>query len=160
VSIRVRSPFRQQPYRRPAPFKPARRTEEAQDLLLVACGLFQTYVAVFDSSIFQLITGGNLSSRLVVSAATVLAAGVPFFFALGALKEGALPAWSAVFFYEKLLKGPGFWVLSALFMLSLIPILFLEGRLYSSGGAVLAGLSLCVAAYLLVAARRRIQSQL
>jgi hypothetical protein len=121
--------------------------------------LFQSYVAVFDSSIFQLITGGNLSSRLVVSAATALAAGVPFFFALGALKEGALPSWNAVFFYEKLLERPGFWILSALLMLSLIPILFLEGRLYFSDGALMAGLSLGVAVYLLVTAKRRIRPQ-
>jgi 4-amino-4-deoxy-L-arabinose transferase-like glycosyltransferase len=44
-------------------------------------------------------------------------------------------------------------------MLSLIPILFLEGRLYFSDGALMAGLSLGVAVYLLVTAKRRIRPQ-
>jgi hypothetical protein len=133
------------------------RAEPRRDLILVACGLFQAYVAAFDSSVFNLMTSGDLSSRLVVSLATISAAGVPFFFALGALKEGIIPGWETVFFYERLLRGSGFWTVSALFTLSLIPIAFLQGRLCCAEGLLLTGLALGVAAYLFLIAKRRIE---
>ena len=160
MSIRTHSTFRQEAARRFVRRRTTYQEETAQDFVLVGCGIFETYVAVFDSSIFQLITGENLSSRVVVSAATILAAGIPFFFALGAMKDGAVPSWRTVFFYERLLKGASFWAFSGLFLLSLIPILFLQGRLYSSDGAAVAGLALCAAAYLFITARRRICRQL
>jgi len=160
VSNRTRSTSSQEPARRFVPRRTTHREETAQDFVLVGCGMFQTYVAVFDSSIFRLMTRENLSSRVVVSAAIILAAGIHFFFALGAIEDGAVPSWRTIFFYERLLKGPSFWALSRLFMLSLIPILFLQGRLYSSDGAAAAGLAMCVAAYLFITARRRIRHRL
>ncbi len=126
-----------------------------RDLLLFACGVFQSYVAIFDSSLFDFITGGDLTGRLIVSGATIISAGLPFFFALGALKEGASYGQESVFFYEKMLKRPWFWAGSGLMTSALIPILFFQGRSESTEGLFLGGMAALVAVYLFVTAKRR-----
>jgi len=124
-------------------------------MILAACGLFQAYLAVFDPTLFNLVSMGDLTNRLVVSAATVVAAGVPFLFGLGALKEGVVPNLQTVFFYERMLRGKSFWLVSALFTLSLAPAIYIQGRLQQSEGLAVGGITLLVSLYLLLIAKRQ-----
>lgn len=133
------------------------RAEVHRDIILVICGVYQAYLAVFDPTVFDLITAGSLSSRLVVSLATVTAAGVPFFFALGALKEGLAPTLETVFFYEKMLRGAGFWIVSSFLTFALIPSVYFRANLGRTETLLEIVMALFVGVYLLLIARQRIQ---
>jgi len=95
------------------------RGERRIDLPLLLCGVLQAYLAVHDPLIFNLITQGDLSSRLVVSLATVITAAVPFSFALGSIKEAVIPEFETVFYYEHLLGSSNFWLFSGIFMIGM-----------------------------------------
>jgi len=129
--------------------------EPHRDLLLAICGVLQGYLAAVDPSIFNLITRGDLSDRSTVALATISAAAVPFFFGLGALKEAIIPSTETVFFYERMLKGATFWVLSSFFMISLLVILYLNGAFSILENRAVGGLLLFASGYLLLTAKRR-----
>lgn len=58
---------------------------------------------------------------------TAVSAGVPIFFAVGLIKKGVFLRWETIHFYEKMLEGKSFWVLTIIFLLILTYFTFSNG---------------------------------
>lgn len=87
---------------------------------LFLCGVFLIYIAAADETLFQFIAEdltNGLANRVVVAVATVLAATIPMFFAVGAIKQSVLIGRETIYYYEKMLTSMAFW-----FVAGLVPI--------------------------------------
>ena len=90
---------------------------------LFIVGIFVTYIAVADESLFNVVLKIMGSDRLGVTVATTIAAAVPMFFAVGMIRKGVSKKWFTIYQYEDMLNGKGFWVLA---IIVLIIIIFLH----------------------------------
>ena len=95
--------------------------------LLFLCGLFLIYVTSFDETLFRLLAF-DITNRLVVSFATILATSLPMFFFVGAIKHSILVNKETIYYYEKLLKTWVFWFCGGIFCVSIGIIAYTQFR--------------------------------
>jgi len=101
--------------------------EYLRNIPLLLGGLFLIYVGVVDQTIFYEILDKTYSDKLGITLATAVSAGVPIFFAVGLIKKGVFLRWETIHFYEKMLEGKSFWVLTIIFLLILTYFTFSNG---------------------------------
>jgi len=101
--------------------------EYLRNIPLLLGGLFLIYVGVVDQTIFYEILDKTYSDKLGITLATTVSAGVPIFFAVGLIKKGVFLRWETIHFYEKMLEGKSFWVLTIIFLLILTYFTFSNG---------------------------------
>ena len=109
--------------------------EVLNNIPLFLGGIFMIYLAAVDFTLFDAITQGRVADRTIVALATVVSAAVPMFFAVGLVKVSLLTGRETIFYYEKLLRGSPFWVITILLLLSIAALVFLQGRAASPVGA-------------------------
>ena len=66
------------------------------------------YLAVFDETLFNFIFEFVVQDQFSISLATVIAAALPMFFAVGFIKRTILRRWQTIYYYEKMLMGQSF----------------------------------------------------
>jgi hypothetical protein len=96
-------------------------------VLLFFCGLFLIYVASFDETLFRLFAF-DVTNRIIVSLATILAASLPMFFAVGAIKHSVLISRETIYYYEKFLKTWVFWLCSGILCVSIGVLAYTQFR--------------------------------
>lgn len=101
--------------------------EYLRNIPLLLGGLFLIYLGVADQTIFYEILDVTQSDRLGITLATTVSAGVPIFFAVGLIKKGVFLRWETIHFYEKMLEGKLFWVLTIIFLMILTYFAFNKG---------------------------------
>jgi hypothetical protein len=111
--------------------------EYLRNIPLLLGGLFLIYVGVADQMIFYEILDNTYSDRLGITLATTVSAGVPIFFAVGLIKKGVFLRWETIHFYEKMLEGKSFWVLTIAFLLILAYFAFNKGLTLLSNSLIL-----------------------
>jgi len=98
------------------------------------------YLAAFDETLFLTITSYNIQDRVIVTIGTTIAAAVPMFFAVGMIKESVLTGRETIYYYETLLKGKVFWILSICLLISVATLIYIQGNAYSMyGGIIMSG---------------------
>lgn len=100
---------------------------------LFLCGVFLIYIATADETLFIFIAedlADGLASRVVVATATVLAATIPMFFAVGAIKQSALIGRETIYYYEKMLTSVAFWVVAGLVPTSIAIVMYIQYAVY------------------------------
>ena len=125
-------------------FRMALKNEFWRNIPLFLCGVFLIYIAAFDESIFQLVAY-DLTSRVLVTLGTVLAAGIPMFFAVGTIKQSVLIGRETVYFYERLLEHWAFWISTGIFCI-LIAVLKITQSFSAISNITVAGLC-CIGAF-------------
>jgi hypothetical protein len=123
------------------------RYELFRDVPLLLCGIFMVYIAAFDGTLFQAIAV-DMTNRLVVTFATIIAAALPMFFAIGAIKQSILFGRETIYYYEKLLKAWAFWLLGGILLVSVAALSYTQGALSSATGIVFIILCVISAIYL------------
>ena len=119
--------------------------EYLRNIPLLLGGLFLIYLGVADQTIFYEILDKTYSDRLGITLATTVSAGVPIFFAVGLIKKGIFLRWETIHFYEKMLEGKLFWVLTIIFLVILTYFTFNTGfTLLSNALTIAACVSLIV----------------
>ena len=114
--------------------------EVLNNIPLFLGGIFLIVLAAVDFTLFDAITQGRVADRTIVALATVVSAAVPMFFAVGLVKVSLLTGRETIFYYEKLLRGSSFWIITILLLLSIAALVLLQGRALSPfGGSVLTG---------------------
>jgi len=126
-----------------------------RSLPLFLCGSLMIYLALVDQTLFQIILQGNTQSRLAVTIATVVAATIPMFLAVGLVKRGLLRQWQTIHSYEAFVKTHGFLLVSALYFLLMVLLMTLQGSISEPQGGVTATLSLMAALYLIYYSRSK-----
>ncbi|MCW4023912.1 MAG: hypothetical protein NWF01_02625 [Candidatus Bathyarchaeota archaeon] len=104
---------------------------------LFLCGVYLIYMAGFDDGLFVLIAG-DLTNRVLVTIATMTAAGVPVFFAIGTIKNSILIGRETIYFYEKMLMHWSFWLFAGVFCF------LLGGLKIAQAGAEMSSVSIMV----------------
>ena len=85
------------------------------------------YIAAADETLFNAVVGGNFQDRLVVSLATTVAAALPMFFAVGLIKQSIVSGLYTIYYYEKMLQGVIFWILTIILLIAIAAIIVVEG---------------------------------
>jgi len=104
-----------------------------QSVPLFLCGVFLIYIAAADETLFLFIAEdltNGLASRVVVAVATVLAATIPMFFAVGAIKQSILIGRQTIYYYEKMLTSVAFWVVAGLVSTFIVIIMYIQYAVY------------------------------
>lgn len=89
---------------------------------LFLVGIFVTYIAIFDESLFNIVLQAIGSDRLGVTISITVAAAVPMFFAVGMIRKGVSKKWFTIYQYESMLNWKGFWVLAIIFLIIIISL--------------------------------------
>ena len=89
-------------------------------IILFACGVFLVYLAAFDDTLVDALMGNGDRNQVVL--ATLIAAGLPMFFAVGFFKQTVLTRWLTIYPYEVLVGSVAFWILSAIVLIVVIAI--------------------------------------
>jgi len=116
---------------------------------LFAGGIFMVYIAAADETLFNAIVGGNFGDRLVVSLATTVAAALPMFFAVGLIKQSVVSGLYTIYYYEKMLQGSIFWVLTIVLLIAIVAIILVQGTVHLYNAPIVAGCSL-LSVYLVI----------
>ena len=74
------------------------------------------YLAVLDETLFNFILDNTIQNQFTISLATVIAAALPMFFAIGFIKQSVLRRWQTIYYYEKMLFGQSFWLLTVILL--------------------------------------------
>ena len=74
------------------------------------------YLAVLDETLFNFILDNTIQNQFTVSLATVIATAFPMFFAVGFIKLSVLRRWQTIYYYEKMLSGEVFWILTIILL--------------------------------------------
>jgi len=90
-------------------------------------GLFMIYLAAVDETIFNFILSKTLQNQLTVSLATTVAAALPMFFAVGMIKQSIVSGLYTIYYYEKMLQGVIFWILTIILLIAIAAIIVVEG---------------------------------
>ncbi len=85
-------------------------------------GVFMIYLAVADDGIFNIILDNVDQTRLTITAATIIAASLPMFFAIGLIKQSILRNWETIYQYERLLEKDVFWIMTIILLIAIIAI--------------------------------------
>jgi hypothetical protein len=118
---------------------------------LFLCGVFLVYLGAFDETLFYLVAS-DISNRLLVTAATVLAATLPMFFAVGAIKHSILYGRETIYYYEKLLRNRIFWLSAGVLCIVVAIVAYIQMsssdfRYFELSGIVTMILSVLAGAY-------------
>lgn len=111
-------------------------------------GLFMIYLAAADETLFNFILGKTIQNQLTVSLATTLAAALPMFFAVGMIKQSIVSGLYTIYYYEKMLQGVIFWILTIIVLISIAAIMVVEG-VHQFNAPILAGCGL-LSMYLII----------
>ena len=79
-------------------------------------GLFMVYLAVLDETLFNFILDNTVQNQFTIALATTVAAALPMFFAVGFIKRTILRRWQTIYYYEKMLMGQSFWILTIILL--------------------------------------------
>ena len=109
---------------------------------LLAGGIFMVYIAAVDETLFNAVVGGNFQDKLVVSLATTVAAALPMFFAVGMIKQSVVSGLYTIYYYEKMLQGSIFWVLTIILLIAIIAIILVQGPVNLYNAPIVGGCSL------------------
>ena len=86
------------------------------DIPLFIGGLFMVYLAVLDETLFNFILDNTVQNQFTIALATTVAAALPMFFAVGFIKRTILRRWQTIYYYEKMLMGQSFWILTIILL--------------------------------------------
>ena len=106
---------------------------------LLIGGLFMVYLAVLDETLFNFILDNVTQNQFTVSLATVIAAALPMFFAVGFIKRSVLRRWQTIYYYEKMLLGQSFWILTIILLGAITLIIIVEEGIHQLNAPVVAG---------------------
>ncbi len=97
------------------------------------------YLAVFDETLFNFIFEFVVPDQFGVSLATVIAAALPMFFAVGFIKQSVLRSWQTIYYYEKMLLGDFFWVLAIILLNAITFIIVTQEGVHQFNILIVAG---------------------
>ena len=106
---------------------------------LLIGGLFMVYLAVLDETLFNFVLDNVTQNQFTVSLATVIAATLPMFFAVGFIKRSVLRRWQTIYYYEKMLLGEVFWILTVILLNIITFIIVSEQGVHQFNAPILAG---------------------
>ena len=106
---------------------------------LLIGGIFMVYLAVLDETLFNFVLDNVTQNQFTVSLATVIAAALPMFFAVGFIKRSILRSWQTIYYYEKMLLGEVFWILTVILLNIITFIILSEQGVHQFNAPVLAG---------------------
>ena len=109
------------------------------EVLLLIGGLFMVYLAVLDETLFNFVLDNVTQNQFTVSLATVIAAALPMFFAVGFIKRSILRRWQTIYYYEKMLLGEVFWILTVILLNIITFIILSEQGVHQFNAPILAG---------------------
>ena len=102
-------------------------------------GIFMVYLAVLDETLFNFVLDNVTQNQFTVSLATVIAAALPMFFAVGFIKRSILRRWQTIYYYEKMLLGEVFWILTVILLNIITFIILSEQGVHQFNAPILAG---------------------
>ena len=106
---------------------------------LLIGGIFMVYLAVLDETLFNFVLDNVTQNQFTVSLATVIAAALPMFFAVGFIKRSILRRWQTIYYYEKMLLGEVFWILTVILLNIITFIILSEQGVHQFNAPILAG---------------------
>jgi len=106
---------------------------------LLIGGLFMVYLAVLDETLFNFVLDNVTQNQFTVSLATVIAAALPMFFAVGFIKRSILRRWQTIYYYEKMLLGEVFWILTVILLNIITFIIVSEQGVHQFNAPILVG---------------------
>ena len=106
---------------------------------LLLGGIFMGYLAVFDETLFNFILEFAVPDQFSISLATVIAAALPMFFAVGFIKQSVLRSWQTIYYYEKMLLGEIFWTLTIILLNAIAYIIVTEQGIHQFNVLIVAG---------------------
>mgnify|MGYP000698723671 FL=1 len=106
---------------------------------LLIGGIFMVYLAVLDETLFNFVLDNVTQNQFTVSLATVIAAALPMFFAVGFIKRSILRRWQTIYYYEKMLMGQSFWILTIILLGAITLIIIVEEGIHQLNAPVVAG---------------------
>ena len=109
------------------------------DIPLFIGGIFLMYIAVLDETLFNFILHNVHQDQITVTIATIIAAAIPMFFAVGFINKTALRRWQTMYYYEKLILGDFFWVLAIILLNIISYIIVVEEGIHQFNIPILAG---------------------
>ena len=102
-------------------------------------GLFMVYLAVLDETLFNFILDNTAQTQFTIALATTVAAALPMFFAVGFIKQSVLRRWQTIYYYEKMLMGQSFWILTIILLGVITSIIIVEEGIHQLNVPVVAG---------------------
>ena len=109
------------------------------DIPLFIGGLFMVYLAVLDETLFNFILDNTVQDQFTIALATTIAAAFPMFFAVGFIKRTILRRWQTIYYYEKMLMGQSFWILTIILLGVITFITVNEEGVHQLNAPVVAG---------------------
>tara|TARA_Y100001949_G_scaffold127308_1_gene108852 strand:+ start:162 stop:578 length:417 start_codon:yes stop_codon:yes gene_type:complete len=106
---------------------------------LLIGGIFMVYLAVLDETLFNFVLDNVTQNQFTVSLATVIAAALPMFFAVGFIKRSVLRRWQTIYYYEKMLLGEVFWILTVILLNIITFIIVSEQGVHQFNAPILVG---------------------
>ena len=106
---------------------------------LLIGGIFMVYLAVLDETLFNFVLDNVTQNQFTVSLATVIAAALPMFFAVGFIKRSILRRWQTIYYYEKMLLGEVFWILTVILLNIITFIIVSEQGVHQFNAPILVG---------------------
>ena len=102
-------------------------------------GLFMVYLAVLDETLFNFILDNTVQDQFTIALATTVAAALPMFFAVGFIKRTILRRWQTIYYYEKMLMGQSFWILTIILLGAITFIIIVEEGVHQLNAPVVVG---------------------
>ena len=102
-------------------------------------GLFMVYLAVLDETLFNFILDNTVQNQFTIALATTVAAALPMFFAVGFIKRTILRRWQTIYYYEKMLMGQSFWILTIILLGAITSIIIVEEGVHQLNAPVVGG---------------------
>ena len=102
-------------------------------------GIFMVYLAVLDETLFNFVLDNVTQNQFTVSLATVIAATLPMFFAVGFIKRSVLRRWQTIYYYEKMLLGQSFWILTIILLGAITLIIIVEEGIHQLNVPIVTG---------------------
>ena len=102
-------------------------------------GLFMVYLAVLDETLFNFILDNTVQDQFTIALATTVAAAFPMFFAVGFIKRTILRRWQTIYYYEKMLMGQSFWILTIILLGAITFIIIVEEGVHQLNAPVVGG---------------------
>ena len=109
------------------------------DIPLFIGGLFMVYLAVLDETLFNFILDNTVQDQFTIALATTIAAAFPMFFAVGFIKRTILRRWQTIYYYEKMLMGQSFWILTIILLGAITSIIIVEEGVHQLNAPVVGG---------------------
>ena len=102
-------------------------------------GIFMVYLAVLDETLFNFILDNTVQNQFTIALATTIAASFPMFFAVGFIKRTILRRWQTIYYYEKMLMGQSFWILTIILLGAITFIIIVEEGIHQLNAPVVGG---------------------